>query len=87
MDAHLAEITEESLSLCTFPEEYEISPKIESVVIDVKVNIDKLTSLYEQLILLCQQKRDLFVVVIKYHMLILQVRPYTCMHYIQQPLS
>ena len=74
MDAHLAEITEESFSLCNFPEEYETSPVLEAVVIDVKDNIGMVTTLYQQLMLLCQQKRDLFIVVIKYHMIILQVR-------------
>lgn len=44
---------------------------------DIKSPVQHLTELYQELMKICQQKRDLFIVAVKFHMAARQVRD-TC---------
>ena len=75
MDGHLKNIREESVDLCTLP---DVDPSTREMLTQsiegVKQGATSLTELYQRLMTLCQQKRDLYIVAVKFHMTVRQVR-------------
>ena len=74
MDAHLNEIREESATLLKIPTGDDTTKKILTKAVEgIKESVQSLTEQYQELMRLCQQKRDLFIVAVKFHMTIRQV--------------
>ena len=74
MDSHLKEIREESVELYSLPEASESMKKVLSQCLEgVKEGAASLTEQYQKLMKLCQQKRDLYIVAVKFHMTVRQV--------------
>ena len=74
MDGHLKDIREESVELCNLPtaDGHSKEMLIQSIE-GVKQGATSLTEMYQKLMKLCQQKRDLYIVAVKFHMTVRQV--------------
>ena len=75
MDGHLKDIREESVDLCNLPAALDANTRdmlLQSTE-GVKQGANSLTELYQSLMKLCQQKRDLYIVAVKFHMTTKQV--------------
>ena len=80
MDGHLKDIREESVDLCNLPTaDANTKEMLTQSIEGVKQGATSLTELYQKLMKLCQQKRDLYIVAVKFHMTIRQVQ-YTYMY-------
>ena len=75
MDGHLKDIREESVELCVL---LSVDPTTKVMLTQsiegVKEGANSLTELYQSLMKYCQQKRDLYIVAVKFHMTARQVR-------------
>jgi hypothetical protein len=73
MDEHMKEIQDEHVQLFKLPGGNEIKNKtILQDLNQIKSSVNSLTELYQELMKLCQQKRDLFIVAVKFHMSVRQ---------------
>lgn len=71
----MKDIREESVELCNLPTADTSTREMLTKCIEgVKEGANSLTELYQKLMKLCQQKRDLYIVAVKYHMTIRQVQ-------------
>ncbi len=80
MDGHMATVREDAQAIIhpTFhPEEDEenMHAATREAIATVKDCIQNLSQIYQQVMTTCQQKRDLFIVCVKFHMTLRQVRP------------
>lgn len=74
MDLHMKEIQDEQQLISKLPTGSEIRNQLLLKDInDVKQSVQLLTESYQKLMKLCQQKRDLFIVAVKFHMAVRQV--------------
>ncbi|XP_019856098.1 PREDICTED: triple functional domain protein-like [Amphimedon queenslandica] len=73
IDSHMKEIQEEQTQISKLPTGSEIKNQLLLKDInDVKQSVQLLTESYQELMKLCQQKRDLFIVAVKFHMSVRQ---------------
>ncbi len=80
MDGQMATLREDAQALIhpTFhPEEDEESmhAATREAIATVKDRVQDITQTYQQVMTTCQQKRDMFIVCVKFHMTVRQVRP------------
>ena len=70
----MKDIQDEQVELSKLPSGDEIRNKVLLQDLNqVKQSVQLLTESYQELMKLCQQKRDLFIVAVKFHMSIRQV--------------
>lgn len=70
----MKDIQEEQIQLSNLPGGDETKNRVLLQDLNqVKQSVQVLTELYQELMKLCQQKRDLFIVAVKFHMYVRQV--------------
>ena len=77
MDAQMKEIKDEGAAITKLTGGESPSASIgpmRKVADEVRHEIQGLTVLYQELMKLCQQKRDVYIIAVKFHMSIRQVR-------------
>lgn len=75
VDKHLNDLKEEGQQLSKSPsgDPIGMTSAMKKAVEDVKKMIHKLNENHQEFMTLCQQKRDFYIVAVKYHMNIRQV--------------
>ena len=86
MDIHMKEIHDEQTELSKVPGGDDTKNQVLVQDLErVKQMIQSLTELYQELMKLCQQKRDLFIVAVKFHMAVRQV--FSCNYIFKDNIS
>ena len=84
MDEHMNKIREDAQVLINpdfvSDEEDKIHSATQQAIDNVKSQVEELKKSYKELTDLCQQKRDLFIVCVKFHMTTRQVGSAYCGH-------
>ena len=79
MDAQMKDIADEGAAITKLPGGESPSAStgpMRKVTNEVRQEIQNLTVLYQELMKLCQQKRDVYIIAVKFHMSVRQV----CLH-------
>ena len=80
MEKHLTELKEEGQQLSKSPtsDPVAMTAAMKKAVDEITKKIQMLTEQQHEFMTLCQQKRDFFIVAIKYHMTVKQVKCHVC---------